>query len=293
MTRRKGILLAILGAFVILIGLLLIGAILPRATFSAQLPTPVPPRTEVVLVATHDLPIRAVLRPQDLAQIQVPLELAPLNAMTEVEAAVGRMTKVPMVAGELVLAHHLADPTNLSQDMAFVLADDQVLMAFPATDLMSQINLLQRGDLVDVLASIEQPILPGAAGLTSLTSEKDEKKDMLFTFTALQQVEVSAMVVEVIPSRRTGATTASASSSTLANSSATPQPTPTPDLSEIEPKAILLALSPQDALVLKHIKDAGGIIDIVLRAPTSTARFVLDPVMAEYLRDRYELVISR
>ena len=54
-----------------------------------------------------------------------------------------------------------------------------------------------------------------------------------------------------------------------------------------------MALSPQDALVLKHIKDAGGIIDIVLRAPTSEARFELSPVMAEYLRDRFELVISR
>jgi len=281
-----------IGVVVILIGVLLIGAILPRATFSASLPTAIPPRTEMVLVTTHDLPIHAVLQPQDLAQIQVPVELAPLNAMVDVEAAVGRITKVPLVTGELVLAHHLADPTNLSQDLAFVLADDQVLMAFPASDLMSQINLLQRGDVVDVLASIEQPVLPGEAGMTSLASETDKPQDMLFTFTALQRVQVSAMVVEVIPNRRTGTSTANASSN-LAESNATPQPTPTPAPSEIEPRAILLALSPQDALVLKHIKDAGGIIDIVLRSPTSTERFELNPVMAEYLRDRYELVISR
>ncbi len=45
--------------------------------------------------------------------------------------------------------------------------------------------------------------------------------------------------------------------------------------------------------MLKHIIDSGGIIDIVLRAPTATVRFELSPVMADYLRDRFELVITR
>jgi pilus assembly protein CpaB len=66
-------------------------------------------------------------------------------------------------------------------------------------------------------------------------------------------------------------------------------PTPTPVPPEIEPQAILLALSPQDALVLKHLKDAGGVIDIVLRAPTSSQLFEPEPVMPDYLKDRYEL----
>ncbi|MCK4692508.1 MAG: hypothetical protein KAT23_02700, partial [Anaerolineales bacterium] len=87
--------------------------------------------------------------------------------------------------------------------------------------------------------------------------------------------------------------TSSTASTGLAEAEATPQPTPTPQPSQIEPQAILIALSPQDALVLKHLKDAGGIIDIVLRAPTSDQLFELNPVMSEYLKDRYELVISR
>ena len=72
-----------------------------------------------------------------------------------------------------------------------------------------------------------------------------------------------------------------------------PLPTATPQPSDVEPEAFLLALDPQDALVLKHIIDSGGIIDIVLRAPTATVRFELSPVMADYLRDRFELVITR
>ena len=61
-----------------------------------------------------------------------------------------------------------------------------------------------------------------------------------------------------------------------------PLPTATPQPSDVEPEAFLLALDPQDALVLKHIIDSGGVIDIVLRAPTATVRFELSPVMADH-----------
>jgi len=246
-----------------------------------------------VLVTTHDIPLRALLKVQDVALVEVPVELAPPNALHEISQVLDRITKIPLVTGEIVMEHHLADPTNIKQDLAFIIGDDQVLMAFPATDLMSQINMLQPGDIVDILVSIEQPVLPGQIGSVNLFAEEGEVEEELFTFNALQRIEISAMVVEIIPTRQTGSTTSSTASTGLAEAEATPQPTPTPQPSQIEPQAILIALSPQDALVLKHLKDAGGMIDIVLRAPTSDQLFELNPVMSEYLKDRYELVISR
>ena len=53
--------------------------------------------------------------------------------------------------------------------------------------------------------------------------------------------------------------------------------------------ALLLALDPQDALVLKHLKDTGAIFDLVLRSPTSNLLFDLEPVTDEYLIDLYGL----
>jgi pilus assembly protein CpaB len=244
-----------------------------------------------VLITTRDIPIRSVLNPQDLILVEVPVELAPPNALTTIDEAMGRITKIQLVSGEMILNHHLADPSNRNQDLAFIIGEDQVLMAFPASDLMSQINILQPGDVVDILVSIEQPVLPGQVGVVSLPAEEEETEEELFTFSAMQKVEISAVVVEIEP-RRSGTTTRTSQTS-LVDADATPQPTPTPDPSEIEPQAILLALSPQDALVLKHLKDAGGVIDIVLRAPTASRIFELNPVMSEYLKDRYELVISR
>jgi hypothetical protein len=77
------------------------------------------------------------------------------------------------------------------------------------------------------------------------------------------------------------------------NAQGTPEPTATPSPQNVTSLAILLAMDPQDALVLKHLKDAGGTFDIVLRAPTSNQLFELEPVWDEYLIDRYELEIEK
>jgi len=53
----------------------------------------------------------------------------------------------------------------------------------------------------------------------------------------------------------------------------------------------LFALTPQDALILKHLKDTDAKFDIVLRAPTSTVQFELTPVTEEYIIEFYGLEI--
>lgn len=285
--------IAVVGIVAVVAGVFLISTVLRQSVSPLPQATPLPPSTESVVVVTHDVPIRALLRVQDLTLVEVSVEFAPPNALNEISEALDRITKIPLVAGEIVMEHHLVDPTNIKRDLAFVIGDDQVLMAFPATDLMSQIDLLQPGDIVDILVSIEQPVLPGQAGSGGIFGEEAEEEDELFTFSALQRVEISAVVIEIKPARQTSSATSSTASIGLTEAEATPQPTPTPQPSEIEPQAILLALSPQDALVLKHLKDAGGVIDIVLRAPTSELIFELNPVMSEYLKDLYELVIAR
>lgn len=217
--------------------------------------------------------------------VEVPIELVPPGALSAKDAVVGKITKIALAAGEMVLEHHLADPTKTSKDLAFTISDDQVIMAFPATDLMSQINILQAGDLVDILVSLEVPLLPAQAQSAGAPGQEPKAENEMFTFSALQRITIQAVVVKVTPAR----TTSTSAARTTTTAGATPQPTPTPVPPEIEPQAILLALSPQDALVLKHLKDAGGVIDIVLRAPTSTQLFQLEPVMPDYLKDRYEL----
>ena len=288
MTRRRWIVFGLAGTLVVALGCGLLAVVINRVTGPLPAATAIPPRTVAVVVTTHDIPIRSLLQPADVMLMDVPVQLAPLEAVSDLEAAVGRITMIPLVTGETIAAHHLADPTNYVQDLAFVIDDDQVLMAFPATDLMSQLNILRPGDVVDIFVSMSAPALSAPGG-----SAEDEQTSAFFTFNAMQQVSLTAVVIDVIPGRRSGAASSTAVSVSGGEVDIQPLPTATPQPSDVEPEAFLLALDPQDALVLKHIIDSGGIIDIVLRAPTATVRFELSPVMADYLRDRFELVITR
>jgi pilus assembly protein CpaB len=291
--QRRGIILAVVGVGLAVLGIFAITRLVGATPAPVAAPTPIPPITVSVVVTTHDIEVRSLLAEEDLEVIEVPIELVAFNAVSDIDTVVGKIAKIPFVAGEMVFEHHLADPTNVNGDYAFIIEDDEVLLAIPATDLMSEINILQPGDLVDILATVEQEVTIGEAGVTSeLSDEEQEQEPVLFTFNALQQIEISAIVVEIIPDRSRASSSAS-TTSTSSEAETEAQPTPTPEPAEIIPQAVLLALKPQDALVLKHIKDAGGIIDIVLRSPTSNQIFELSPVTSDYLRDRYELIIER
>jgi pilus assembly protein CpaB len=238
--------------------------------------------TEPVVVVTHQVAEGSVLQSGDLSIIEVPAGLVPAGALSEVAGAVGRFVKSEMVAGEMVLGHNLVDPTNVSQDMGYVLEPDQVLLAFPASDLMSTLNIIHRGDLIDIFATIEEqiPVEPEQLGAVEEQAPEANKK-LAYTFDALERVQITAMVVEIVESR-----------------GAQPALNPTEIQDELQntdtkTTAFLLALSPQDALVLKHLKDTGAIFDLVLRAPTSSQLFETNPVTTNYLFDRYQLQLPK
>jgi len=207
------------------------------------------------------------------------VSLVPRDALLSIEAALGKIVTAHLIQGEMVLEHHLADPTNVSHDIGYIISDDQVLMAFPATDLMSGLGVLQRGDMVDILASMTVEISPTTiAPAPGVNTGNEEKFKRTFTFDALQRVQISAIVADVVTESGTAA-------------EGSPQPTPNP--ADLRVRAYLFALNPQDALVLKNLTDVGATFDIVLRSPTSNVLFDVNPVTEEYLLQRYELQIPK
>ena len=233
------------------------------------------PRVEVV-VAVGAVPVRAQLRSEDVELRELPVESAPDGAVAELGEAVGKVTLVDLYPGEVILAQRLADPDIITGDgrLALVLAEDEVLMAFPATDLMSRIDVLKPGDRVDLLVSLDFPTDRGLATLPPLPEEEGGEEEAgrvvggagtseeeQATFNLLQNVTIAAIVKGSTP---TGG------ESTIA-------------------QALLLTVSPQDALLLKYAKDADGVVDIVLRAPGSEAPFSTDPVDVDYMINRYRI----
>lgn len=233
-----------------------------------------------VVVLTRDLYLGDVITETDVQIAQVPVEIVPRNAITSLEDAVGKIIKTDLVQGEMVFSHNLADPTNNIKDLSFVLSDDHILMAFPAEDLMSREGLVQRGDIVDIFATFEQEIQGSeeASPAAEEGEEPQEPETMTFTIDTMQKVSITAMVLEVIE-EQTPSAPLQGESEDESNKPA----------SKI--KAYLLALDPQSALILKHLKDTNAIFDVVIRAPASTIQHELIPVTEDYIIEFYGLEI--
>jgi pilus assembly protein CpaB len=270
------------GIALALIGGIFVGSLLFRGRAAAPTPTPPPPLTELVVVVTHDIALGSVLSEADMRAVEVPLGLAPRGALIEISEGVGRMIKQDIVNGEMVMSQHLADPTNINRDLAFILQDDEVLMAFPVVDLMGQLEMLGRGDIVDIFVTITQTVQQVEEGPT-LALETQEPVEKQFTLDAMQRIEITATIVDITSSNQGG------TQALTVNDQGTPVPTPTPSPKQRNTVALLLALDPQDALVLKHLKDTGAIFDFVLRSPTSNQLFELEPVTEDYLIDLFGL----
>lgn len=290
---RNGIIIAVAGILLVVLGIYLLSNVIGPSQATTQAATPEPPITQRVVVTTHDLPLGALLQEGDLRFADIPVGFVPRNAVTDIEQAVGRFIKYQMVSGEMLLQHHLADPTNVNNDLAFILSEDHVLMAFPASDLMSRQGLIKRGDLVDIFVSLETEVEVIESGTFSAVEQ--EKIRTLFTFDALQRVSITAMVVEIITTTQDGTSSATLTTTgelpSAVESPDTPPPASAP--ASVEIQAYLLALDPQDALILKYLRDAGGVFDIVIRSPISSIEFELDPVSEQFIRELYGLEILR
>jgi pilus assembly protein CpaB len=213
-----------------------------------------------VAAASQAVAVRSQLGPEDVVLKQVPVDVVPDGAVRQVEDAVGKVTLWDLVPGEILVASRLVDPNVVTGDgrLALVVSEDQVLMAFPAEDLMSRTGVLKPGDHVDLLFSLQFPTnRPPAGGTTGGGGEKDQ-----VTFNLLQNVVIAALV---------GSDPAAGQAAGGA------------------PQALLLTVTPQDALVLKYVKDAGGTVDIVLRAPGAEQPATIEPVDVDYLIKKYQI----
>jgi pilus assembly protein CpaB len=268
MARLRGCLWLGAGFAVALVAGFVAFATLSRATAQRGAPSgqeAATPQVSVV-VAAQAVEVRALLTAEDLELRELPVDAVPEGAVREVEEAEGQITLVDLYPGEIILAQRLVDPNVVSGDgrLALVVADDEVLMAFPAQDLMSRVGVLKPGDHVDLLFSLSLPVNRGVAALMGREEAEGgaSSNEEQFTFNLLQNVTIAAIV---------GGSTPTGGASTGA------------------PMAILLTVTPQDALVLKYVKDAGGTPDIVLRAPGVEEPFTVEPVDVDYVINRYQI----
>lgn len=226
------------------------------------------------IFAVRNVPMGAVLSAEDIKIAEFPIRFAPKDTITSSELVIGKISKMDLVEGELLLEHYLVDPTDVSAyDVAYILDDNHVLMAMPATDLMSREAVIKRGDIVDMMVSIQETLeTVNTEGETEgETSPEETGPPQQVTFTVSQRLGISAIIIDILQDPN----------------AETPQENPSPN--QVVVQAYLIALNPQDALVVKYLKDIGGIFEFVIRAPTSTGQFDLTPVTSEFIKELYGL----
>jgi pilus assembly protein CpaB len=227
-----------------------------------------------VVVTTRAVAIRSLLSTADVELKQVSVDSVPEGALRSVDEAIGRMTTVALYGGEILVVNRLVNPTSIAGDgrTALLIANEQVLIAFPAGDLMSRIGILKPGDHVDLLVTFDFP---------SATSGASQQGKSRVTFVVLQNLTIAAII------GGQQATTTQPSNNLLGGGATTQVAT-----TSTNPDALLLTVSPQDALVIKYLKDNGTIFDIALRAPGVDTIITTVPVDVQWLMDRFTISLS-
>lgn len=267
MSRMKGFIWFAAG-----IMLALLAGFVAYSTLTRVAETPVQPGdvgpVVTVVVANRNIPARTLLTQEDLIEVDFPAEATPDGQINGIDGAVGKLTLVPIYGGEPVLEQKLIDPNTIGADgrTSVFLNEDQVLMAVPAQDLMSRVGVLKPGDRVDLFYSLPFPENRGIGGA------EDTEKSEQSTFALLQNVTIIGMIGSIQPVQVDGTAPEDVAESTT-----------------IRPDSLLVTLPPQDALTLKYLIDAGGIPDIVMRAPGVERPFETDPVDIDYLINRYSI----
>lgn len=276
---RNGLLIAFVGLMLIFAGVAVFYVYITRAFQPSETPSAATIPTAIILVVARDLPLGTQIQEGDFREQEVPVQLLPRDFITDPALVINRIVTVQMVAGEFILEHQLADPSNLNHDIPYVLAQDKVLMAFSPSDLMMNLGIVQKGDIVDILVTMP---IQAPTRSQDLSAQADNSTAQVetrtFTFKAMEKVTIEALVLDP-PSAQAaqGANTNPPASTVMAG----------------KIRALLVALNSQDALLLKHFKDTGAVFDLVIRSPNAESLYETKPIMLEYLRDRYGLEIPR
>jgi len=231
--------------------------------------------TQTVVVAGQLINERAVVRLTDVRTEERPIEEVPSGAVFKTEDVIGRIAARSVMPGEILLTQNLIESfpgTELEQTETITgainfdqsLGEDLVAFALPATDLLSSEGILLPGDLIDLLFSTD--VIGAEEGVGGKIS-----------IYALQGLEVLQIIYQPPPEV------------TEEKKDKDEVVEPPPRL----PKTLILAITPQDAVVLKYAIDAETPIDLVLRAKDNAQTFEVDTVNINTLSERYNFSAPR
>lgn len=231
--------------------------------------------TQTVVVARELINERAVIRPADIRTEERPVEAVPSGAIFKTDDAVGRITTVAVQPGQVVLTQNLIEsfPASGIEPAQIVtttvnfnqaLGEDLVAFALPASDRLSKEGILLPGDRVDLLFS------------TDVVGEQEGTGGKVSVY-AIQDLEILQIIYQPPPAKE-------------GEEENEEKPAESPAR---VPKTIIVAMEPQDSVVLKYAIDTNTALDLVLRAEDNRRDFEVDAATINTIADQYEFVAPR
>jgi len=266
--KRLGFILIGAGlALAVIVGLLVYFQVRDAQAVRAQLPQ------QSVVVASQDIPAGSQIAASQIALVRMPDQGIPANAARQVDdSVVGKLTPAAIMKGQVLVTTQIGDPATKGLP-SYSLKPGQVLYAMETTlpnqqpFALTAVNALRSGDRVDFVYStlVVPPDVatnPDAQALLRSPSAAQ----YLQTRILLQNIRIDRLGIY------------------------------NPDGTFTEnPKYAIFIVTPEEALVMKWLKDASGFfgssIELMLRAPNDaeTGADSNLTVNLQYMREKYGL----
>jgi Flp pilus assembly protein CpaB len=273
MKRRSWIWFIASAILAVLAGILAIYAL---NIFSQEEPGPAPTQ-QLVVVASQPIAADTLIR-ADLVSLEARDEVVS-GAATTAADVLGKRALREFAPGEQILMQDIVDITEVISGVnpiPYQLDEDTIAVALPANDILSKWGAVLIGDRVDVLfttdAILETPMYPQDLvdrGQQITVLERDQTMDNVSVL-ALQNLQVLQIIEEP-----------------------TQEPVEEGETPPPRNRALVLKIDPQDAVVLKYLRDSLSVLDLALRNPENETLFSVEPVNINYLVLRYGISLPQ
>jgi pilus assembly protein CpaB len=149
MAQRRYTIVFYLAVFIAAMATYGVYRVLQAAKLSARV------TTKPVVIAAKDIPAGAALDKQSLEVKQWPAVAVPKDAMASLEAAVGRVARVPVFTGEAIVPGRLAR-AGTAPGLEARIAPGMRAMSVRINDVAGMSGLVQPNSRVDVLVSLRE-----------------------------------------------------------------------------------------------------------------------------------------
>jgi Flp pilus assembly protein CpaB len=275
--ERLGFILTAIGLVLsLLIGVLVYSQVSEAERVRASLPS------TFVIVAATDIPPRSEVAASMLAVSTVPDPLIQDGEATRVEDVAGKYTPDGFIKGEVINTRKLG-PTATKNTPSYAIEKGKVMyvmpVSFTGTELsITRVNALRAGDRVDLLYTTIDP--PQGLAPDQRDQVRADPIPYLQTRIMLQDLRIQEIGSYAADGSLVPATT------DTANKGATPS---------LSNASIIFIVSPEEALVLKWLKDAAVFyrdsnVEMVLRSPADDQQADNSLVVnLKYMQQKYNL----